>query len=318
MSFGDFHGSFPFSGKKPDLWLGPTMDGVSITRVGQRIRVPKRARFMCAYLISPGAGGGGGCGKAAGAAGGGGGGGAAGNRTFGMVATMSMSETIYVQVAAGGAGGAGGSSGSGSTPGVPSSTMILAVPFASAEGLNQILSASALNSGTGTGPGGGGTAAAAGAAGTGVNAWSHGGRGVVGMFLAIGTTATAGAAGGAQTGATGAARSFQSSASCCGGGGGAGCTTTEFAGGGITLVGMGQFQSTPGGVLGGGAGRDAGPYMDSLIGIGGAGGGSSNAVTGGRGGNGYLGGGGGGGGAGVTLGGAGGRGGDGACLIWWL
>lgn len=256
--------------------------------------------------IGSGAGGGGGfSGASATARGGGGGGGAAGFANISMPASA-VPDILYCFVASGGLGG---------NPGVVgvagANSFVSTRPFFG-PAINVLTSHNA-----GPGGGGAGTAAAAGAAGTGATVISRYPLSGAGSFDSTG--GLNGSAGGAQTGAAGAATSITYIVNGGAGGAGVGTANANFAGG--ALAGNEWVPALAGGLAGGGRGNDGfeistgGILMPlTLVSAAGTGGGSNGTGTGGDGGNGGLGSGGGGGGAGVT-GGRGGNGGHGAVII---
>lgn len=280
-------------------------------------RKPRNAIFVQFICIAGGGGGGGGFTRTAGNAGGGGGSGACSGMQRYHCPAAFVPDLVYVQVGAGGQGGAAsGAGGNGANSYVTTSSRLVAPT------LPNILCYSGVNV-----PGGGGAGTGAGVGGAGTvptiavaqpwHAFADAGQ-VVGLV---------GLAGGAQTGAVGAAVTAWATIPLSPGGSGAGCTAGDFAGGAITATAAldlgfaGYIPATAGGIALGGTAAGAGvngsagfsqwePFLQS----GGAGGGSNNAGQAGDGGRGGIGCGGGGGGAGAT-GGRGGRGGDGLVII---
>lgn len=269
---------------------------------------PRGKSMVKIICIGSGAGAGGGFSAAAATARGGGGGGGPGAFGSAIFPADMLPDMLYVFVALGGLGGAAANVG---TAGALS--YVLNVPDISLPTASRVL----LSGAAAPGGGGAGTAAAGGALGTAgtvaaqapMTAWGQ----MVGM---IGQAATAG---GAQTGANGAAVT-QSTPPTNGGTGGGGTTSADFAGGAFTATGW--MPSLTGGPAGSNRGQDgyelspAGVYIPVMSSgfAPGTGGGSSNAGNGGDGGNGGTGCGGGGGGGGV-IGGRGGTGGNGLIAI---
>jgi hypothetical protein len=269
------------------------------------------AQFLC---LAGGGGGGGGCGDAGGANKGGGGGGSSSAIARVMISLELLPDVLYVNVGRGGIGGAGGSSGSGTGGGNGVQSYISLQP-------NTTTSNLILQSGGATGLGGNpGTATNGGAAtsfpaATTISTCPISGLGFNLPDFQGGDT---GKAGGAHTGAIGAATAILTTGIfVMGGSGGAGSASGDFAGGLCTAIANSYLseQRPIGAAAGSNPGSNGPTLWKPMWFFGGLGGGSSNTTTGGAGGYGSYGCGGGGGGAGVTVGGRGGDGGPGLVLI---
>jgi hypothetical protein len=263
-----------------------------------------------AYLLAIGGGGGGGGGFTAAAAAARGGGGGGGSSSFAAltIPLFAIPSTLLIQVGSGGAGatGTGGN-------GIPS--RILHWPDSTAVH-NVILDS--CNTVTGNG-GAAGTGASGGAGGSSATAPTVARSPLMQLgFFATLQGGTAGAAGGAQTGANGSVQNFDTVTGkrTMGGCGGAGTTSADFIGGAITAISSAFFSEMKPQTPAAGSNSAGGSYtlLAPLFGYAGIGGSSSNAGVGGDGGDGGVGCGGGGGGGGTT-GGRGGRGGDGLVVI---
>jgi hypothetical protein len=257
---------------------------------------PRGKSLVNIIAISPGGGGGNGFSAAAATArGGGGGGGSGAISRFFNIPLITLPDTLFINVALGGAPGAAAS-------GV---TLVSVRPDSTTQ--NRVASAATAAAAAG----GNGSAVAVGAAGLGATIIS-----LAPTMASLGTFSSVagqqGSAGGAVAGGVGTAVTWGNlTLPLCGGAGGGGTTSVDFAGAAINAGGW--FPSLAGG-LAASRGQD-GFYSAVPFGAcGGSGGGSSNAATGGAGGDGAIGCGGGGGGAGVT-GGAGGKGGHGLVII---
>jgi hypothetical protein len=262
------------------------------------VSIPPWATMVSITLVGGGGAGGSGFTRTAGSAGGGGGGGSSGAVSRLVVPAMFLPQTFYVQTGVGGR--TSNAAGTGSVVAMDmanngnTSSRVLVANGGTGGG-----------NGTGTGAGTAGTAATVASASTGVTQ----NVGVVSY-----SAGQAGAAGGAQTGATGGAITYTATLGLpiSGGAGGGGCTTTDFAGGPVNAGGV--VPTLAGGATAGGVGADGPRYNRPFFCMGGSGGGSNNSGVAGKGGDGAIGCGGGGGGAGAT-GGAGGAGGDGFAII---
>lgn len=255
-----------------------------------------RGVTMCSILAIAGGGGGGGGFSAAAtnARGGGGAGGSSGTSRL-VVSLFLLPDRLYIQVGAGGIGGAAGANG---TDGGLSYVSI--APNVTTTN-NLILS---INGALGVA----GSATAAGTAGAGGSASGTQPLAGLGNFNLV--SGQNGAAGGAQTGAVGAAIAIPATGLICqGGSGGAGTTSADFAGGLCTAIaGSWLSEQRPATPAAGTFNGSGGPQIwKPFFSFGGLGGSSSNTGLGGNGGYGAYGAGGGGGGGGTT----GGRGGDG-------
>lgn len=265
------------------------------------------------YVLAVGAGGAGGSGftGAAAANRGGGGGGGAGAVSSWLLPAFMCPSMLYLRPGRGGIPGGTGSSAS------------IVTPRSDGQTNGAFISVGSGNAG------GNGTGSAAGAAGTAGGLSGVNNKVGLGSFTTV--VGSAGAAGGAHTGAVGGSQFPGDMVS--GGAGGAGVSATGFDGGAVNPnANMGiQMPSVLGGSAaspGGSPGLNLGSIpkfgqrlrydvLSNIFGSGGGGGRSENSGAGGRGGDGGPGSGGGGGGAGTT-GGLGGRGGDGFILVGWL
>jgi len=279
--------------------------------------IPKGVTTVFILAVGSGGGGGGGFTRASGSAGGGGGGGGTGAISRVIIPKIFLTDSLIVQVPAGGNGGTAGVAGtSGSATTVWLNNLLNPVTNPNTLSGNTIL----ITASGGTG-GGAGTISAGGTGGSGGNSTTATSMkfASLGEFTnRIGINAGDGgfpAAGNVLYGGG----SIPFTAGRGGGGINAATPGLERDGGGIT--GRGFVPDFAGGTGGngvaGGKGIDGMFMMKPFVSLSGCGGGSSNTNDGGAGGKGGPGAGGGGGGAGTSprSGGSGGKGGDGLVII---
>lgn len=282
--------------------------------------IPKGVTTVFILAVGSGGGGGGGCTRTSGSAGGGGGGGGTGAISRLIIPKIFLTDSIIVQVPAGGDGGAGGPFGAAGTSGSATTVWLnnLRNPVTSASTLSGNTILITANGGSLAGGGGSVSGGFGGSGGfttsiqdmkmASLGEWTNriGINGGDGGFPASGNVLYGGG-------------SIPFTAGRGGGGINAATPGLERDGGGIT--GRGFVPDFAGGTGGngvpGGNGINGNFMMKPFVSFGGCGGGSSNSNDGGAGGNGGPGAGGGGGGAGTSprSGGYGGKGGDGLVII---
>ena len=273
---------------------------------------PLNAKFVHFFVLGSGSGGGGGAGAGGGTARRGGGSGASGGHVIGIFTASQIPDTLFINVATGGAGGVGGASPT--AGGAGGLTYVMIYPDTGDTATNVVIQSGNAAS---TGGAAGTTTGAAGVAST---VWTGTGSLFFNNLLGISYAGWNGVLG--QT--TPVPTNTTMSGITTGGGVGAGMNGATPQNGG-NIVGNGNVPTISGGttvsVDGSGGYMSSVPSTNGLtyqqmIFTGGAGGASSNLGSGGNGGNASYGSGGGGGGAGFTnSGGAGGRGGDGLVII---